>query len=180
MKKLLALSFLFILLFPLGAETTTAGMGESVKISLSGTIEAKDLVISVRQRDASGELSEGDTITFEFPTGEEWQKEVALVFSYSSHQSQSSRAILTLSIGAFENEGGGRIGAELIATNLNTSTVSNDSETDRITLRTTFEAGLQQDTQIGTILVVFRKTEYDLFSVGNYTGEFSIEFQQEN
>ena len=120
------------------------------------------------------------TITFEFPTGEEWQKEVALVFSYSSHQSQSSRAILTLSIGAFENEGGGRIGAELIATNLNTSTVSNDSETDRITLRTTFEAGLQQDTQIGTILVVFRKTEYDLISVGYYTGEFSIEFQQEN
>ena len=42
MKKLLALSFLFILLFPLGAETTTAGMGESVKISLSGTIEAND------------------------------------------------------------------------------------------------------------------------------------------
>ncbi|MFA7560400.1 MAG: hypothetical protein WCY61_06745, partial [Sphaerochaeta sp.] len=106
--------------------------------------------------------------------------EVALVFSYSSHQSQSSNATLILSVGTFENEGGGRIGAELIATNLNTSTVSIGSESDRITLRTTFEAGLQQDTQIGTILVVFRKTEYDLFSVGNYSGEFSIEFQQEN
>ena len=180
MKKLLALSLLFILLLPLGAETTTAGMGESVKISLSGTIEAKDLVISVRQSDASGELSEGDTITFEFPTGEEWQKEVALVFSYSSHQSQSSRAILTLSIGAFENEGGGRIGAELVATNLNTKTINTSSESDQITLKTTFDPGLQQDTPIGTILVVFRKTEFDLFSVGEYSGEFSIEFQQEN
>ncbi|NLZ77415.1 MAG: hypothetical protein GX911_05560 [Spirochaetales bacterium] len=185
MKRLLLLSITLFLLLPLAGATFTVGIGEPVSVSLKGTIKAQELTISVRGEGRDDDLiGEDDILTFDFPITahdkRSWVQEVPLHFAYSSNQNLRSGAYLTFSVGEFRGDNGGILKPELRTDNLSSNTFVIDPDPNRIQVKTTFEAGRQDDTPIGTVIVVFKKTEEELFPVGNYTGEFFINFRREN
>jgi hypothetical protein len=184
MKRLLLLSITIFLLLPLMGATVTAGIGEAVAVSLKGKIEAQELVISVKGESKDGELIEDDTLIFDFPITDHdkrsWVMEIPLVFTYTSNQNLPSNANLVFTVGEFIGDNGGRLKAELKTARLSPKTFVVNPDPDRIELKTTFEAGRQTNTPIGTVIVVFKKAEEELFPVGNYTGEFFISFLREN
>ena len=158
--------------------------GEAVAVSLKGRIEAQELVISVKGESKDGELIEDDTLVFDFPITDHdkrsWVMEIPLVFTYTSNQNLPSNANLVFTVGEFIGDNGGRLKAELKTARLSPKTFVVNPDPDRIELKTTFEAGRQTNTPIGTVIVVFKKAEEELFPVGNYTGEFFISFLREN
>ena len=180
MKRLLVLSLSIFLLLPLVADTQSAKIGESVSISLKGKIEAQELTISVRRGGEEEELAEDGILVFDFPNREAWVMEIPLVFSYSSNQNIPSSAGLIFKFDELRGENGSTLPAELTTANLSSKTWVFTQDSNRIHLKTTFEAGQQTDVQIGIVNVVFQKTENDLFAYGNYSGAFSIEYEQDS
>ena len=180
MKRLLVLSLSRFLLLPLVADIQSAKIGESVSISLKGKIEAQELTISVRRGGEEEELAEDGILVFDFPNREAWVMEIPLVFSYSSNQNIPSSAGLIFKFDELRGENGSTLPAELTTANLSSKTWVFTQDSNRIHLKTTFEAGQQTDVQIGIVNVVFQKTENDLFAYGNYSGAFSIEYEQDS
>lgn len=182
MKRLLVLSLSIFLLLPLVADSTTqsAKIGESVSISLKGKIEAQELTISVRRGGEEEAIAEDGILVFDFPNREAWVMEIPLVFSYSSNQNIPSNAGLIFEFDELRGENGSTLPAELTTANLSSKTWVFTQDSNRIHLKTTFEAGQQTDVQIGIVNVVFQKTENDLFAYGNYSGAFSIEYEQDS
>jgi len=179
MKRLLLLSITLFLLLPLAGRTITAGLGEPVAVSLKGTIDSKELTISVRGEGMDEELNEYDVLMFDFPITDHdkrsWVKEVPLHFTYSSNKNLPSKAHLEFVVGEFVGDSGFKLKPKLeIARSSNK--IDQDSDPRRILLETTFESGWQEDTPIVTVIVVFTKAEEELFPVGNYTGVFSINY----
>ena len=67
MKRLLLLSITLFLLLPLAGATIIAGLGEPVSVSLKGTIDSKEVVISVGGGGMDVVVNEYDVLRFYFP-----------------------------------------------------------------------------------------------------------------
>lgn len=172
MKKVLLACILLFFVLPLAAEDPPRF--PSAIVYMQGVIEPRDLRISI-YNEAGEELSGEDAmLSFEFPNLEEWELTQSLYFKFSSRLAEATVGKLIFSITDLELDTLNRLRTtlELESESFFTS-VENGN-----TFNTRFPAGAQEDVPIGKLTIRIRKRAADVFSAGNYSGSFFINYTE--
>ncbi|MGE4583917.1 MAG: hypothetical protein AB7C91_04655 [Sphaerochaeta sp.] len=172
MRKLLILSLMLCLWFPLFAED--APKFPKATVYLVGVIEPKDLEISIYNEEGDQLTAEDAQLVFDFPNLEEWEVTKSLYFKYSAHLTKQTVGKLIFEVAdlSLDDANTLRTSLELASENLLTR-VENGN-----TFNTTFLAGNQENVAMGKLTVRVQKRADDVYTAGTYAGSFTINYTE--